>query len=211
MSEQLVTPKVQLLPVEHWTPEVRDVWAADSLRNHDGGLPSQMEGLPDTPNLTKVFAHHPELAVAFYPIARVVNEGRLPHRDRELAILRTALRSGSAYEWSHHYEIAQTVGLTEAEVLRTAEDPADADWAAHEAALLTAVDEICDRTVISDTTWRRLRQTYDTPQLLELPALVGTYRLLASVLNTSGAPLDEWRTERALPVVSVPLNGGVPA
>ncbi|MFJ9562839.1 carboxymuconolactone decarboxylase family protein [Streptomyces fuscichromogenes] len=209
MSQQTATRRIELLPIDRWDPEVRAVWAADSLKDKDGGLPPQLGGLPDTLNLTKVFAHHPELAVAFYPLSRLVNEGRLPHRDRELATLRTALRSASVYEWSHHYEMAQTMGLTEAEVRRTAEDPAGADWNEHEAALLTAVDEICDDAVIGDGAWARLRRTYDTPQVLELLALVGTYRLLASVLNTSGAPLDDWRPERALPAVSVATKAGV--
>ncbi|SHH31038.1 carboxymuconolactone decarboxylase family protein [Streptomyces sp. 3214.6] len=209
MSEQASPPRIELLPVAEWDPEVREVWAADTTKKQANGLPPQLKDIPDTLNLTRIFAHHPSLAVAFYPLSRMVNEGRLPHRDRELVTLRTALRSRSGYEWSHHYEMAQTVGVTEAEVLRTAEDPAGADWSPHEVALLTAVDEICDDSAISDATWRRLRRTYDEAQVLELLALAGTYRLLASVLNTSRAPLEDWRPERPLPAVSVPADRSV--
>lgn len=196
-------PRIAPLPVDRWAPEVRDVWTAESLRGSEGAVPDHLTRLPDTLELTRILARHPGLAVALYPLSTLLNGGLLTPRDRELITLRVALRSGCGYVWSHHYETAQAVGLTEAEVLRTAADPSTAGWSAHEAALVTAVDEICDTCVVGAGSWRELRRTYDDAQVLELLALVGMYRLLATVLNTSGVALDRWRPERPLPAVTV--------
>ncbi|MDQ0681430.1 4-carboxymuconolactone decarboxylase [Streptomyces achromogenes] len=203
MTPDDAPPGIEPLPVEEWSPEVRAVWTAASLKGSEDRLPAHLTDLPDTLNLTRVLARHPRLAVALYPLSTLVNAGLLSARDRELVTLRTALRTGSGYLWSHHYETAQAVGLTEAEVSRTADDPATAAWSPHEAALITAVDDVCDTSVIGSAARRRLRRTYDDAQVLELLALVGTYRLLAAVLNTSGAALDAWRPERPLPSVTL--------
>ncbi|MEU1193180.1 carboxymuconolactone decarboxylase family protein [Streptomyces sp. NPDC005859] len=203
MASDGVPPRIEPLPVDKWAPEVSAVWTADSLKNRRSRLPAHLTDLPDTLNLTRILAHHPDLAVAVYPLSTLLNAGLLPPRDRELVTLRTALRSASGYLWSHHYETAQAVGLTEAEVLRIAADPATVGWSPHEAALITAVDEICDAAVIGAVAWRQLRLTYDDAQMLEVLALVGVYRLLATVLSTSGAALDAWRPERPLPTATV--------
>ncbi|MGY1503379.1 carboxymuconolactone decarboxylase family protein [Streptomyces sp. QTS52] len=196
-------PRIEPLPVERWAPEVRAVWTADSLKDREGRLPAHLTHMPDTLNLTRILAHHPDLAVALYPLSILVNAGLLSPRDRELVTLRVALRSRSGYLWSHHYETAQAGGVTEAEVLRIADDPSTVGWSPHEAALITAVDEICDTSVIRPVTWKQLRHTYDDAQVLQLLALIGTYQLLATVLNTAGAALDEWRPERPLPTATV--------
>ncbi|WUG29397.1 carboxymuconolactone decarboxylase family protein [Streptomyces sp. NBC_00459] len=203
MATDEAQPRVEPLPVERWAPEVRAVWTADSLKSKEDQLPAHLAHMPDTLNLTRILAHHPELAVALYPLSTLVNAGLLSPRDRELVTLRAALRSRSGYLWSHHYETAQTVGVTEAEVLRTAEDPSAVAWSPHEAALITSVDEVCDASAIGTVTWKQLRRTYDDAQVLQLLALIGTYRFLATVLNTAGAALDEWRPERPLPTVTV--------
>ncbi|ELP70540.1 carboxymuconolactone decarboxylase family protein [Streptomyces turgidiscabies] len=206
MATDNAQPRIEPLTVEKWAPEVRAVWTADSLKGNEDKLPAHLTQLPDTLNLTRILAHHPELAVALYPLSTLVNAGLLSPRDRELVTLRVALRGGSGYLWSHHYETAQAVGVTEAEVLRTADDPSAADWSPHEAALITAADEICDASVIGPATWKELRRTYDEARILQLLALVGTYRFLATVLNTAGAALDEWRPERPLPSLTVPTE-----
>lgn len=122
----------------------------------------------------------------------------LAAREREMVILRTAYRCGSAYEWGQHARIGRSEGLTDDEIRRIAVGP-DADgWTEHEAALLRAVDELHDQSQLSDATWSQLARTFDEHQLIEAIMLSGSYRGLAGALNSIGvqpegplAPLGE--------------------
>jgi alkylhydroperoxidase family enzyme len=110
----------------------------------------------------------------------------LPARDREIAILRHAWDCGSDYQWGMHAEMALNSGLTSEEIERIAGGPPDGDWARHEVAVMQAVDELHVASCVSDDTWIALSAHYDESQLIELLALVGSYRLLAYILNTVG-------------------------
>ncbi|MER7849127.1 MBL fold metallo-hydrolase [Kitasatospora sp. NPDC096077] len=156
-----------------------------------GGDPEVLDGHP-VPNVLAVIGHHPELLIALAPLLVPLNQGLLPPRTRELAILRTAHRSGSPYEWQHHVRIAGGVGLTRAEIARVPEGPGHPDWDADDRALLRAVDELHDGHRLSSASWRALLERHSEAQLLELLALVGTYRTVAGILNTCRVPIDDW-------------------
>ena len=67
---------------------------------------------------------------------------RLPHRDRELLILRTASNCHADYEWAHHIVIGKQVGLTDEEIERVRNGPTHESWSSDDAILLTAADEL---------------------------------------------------------------------
>jgi hypothetical protein len=52
--------------------------------------------------------------------------------------------------------------------------------------LLVATDELHDRRVITDRTWRELAAELSERQLMELCFLVGHYEMLAMTLNSLG-------------------------
>jgi len=112
-------------------------------------------------------------------------------RDRELAILRVALRTGTPYEWGNHTLGALMGGVTEAEI-RAVADP-DATWPEADAALLHAVDDLCADDCVSDATWAALRATRDEGEIIEFLVLVGYYRLMAGILNSLGVALEDGR------------------
>ncbi len=137
-------------------------------------------------NLFATLVRHPGLYRRWAPFgAKLLAGAKLPARDREMVILRTAFRCHAAYEWGQHVAIGRAAGLTDDEMERIAVGP-DAGWAAEDAALLRAVDELIDNHCISDQTWATLAAIYSDEQLIELPMLSGHYALLAGALNSFG-------------------------
>lgn len=120
---------------------------------------------------------------------------RLAKRDREIAILRHAWDCGSDYQWALHAEMALAAGLTQEEIERLAGDldaegagaaGTGAGWAPNEVAIIRAVDDLHAACILSDESWAALSEHYDGHQIVELLVLVGSYRLLAYVINSVG-------------------------
>lgn len=137
-------------------------------------------------NVFATLVRHPGLFRHWLPFAGKLLVGKLPGRERELLILRTAWRCWSEYEWGQHTLIARQSGLDDAVIERVKEGPTAPGWDRFDAALLTAVDELHDDSRISDTTWAALAERYDERQLLEVTMLVGQYHMLAFALNSAG-------------------------
>lgn len=121
-----------------------------------------------------------------------LGEARIPFRERELAVLRTAWLVGAPYEWSEHIRIARKLGVSAEETERLTIGSAAPGWTPHERALLCAVEELVADRMISDPTWALLAQSYDEQQLIELPALVGQYLGVAMIQNSLRVPLTEF-------------------
>jgi 4-carboxymuconolactone decarboxylase len=137
-------------------------------------------------NIFETLVRHPGLYRRWMPFAGKLLGGKLPERDRELLILRTAWASRSAYEWGQHVRIAKAAGITDEEIERVVAAPAAPEWSSFDRTLLTAADELENDACISDRTWRALAERYDQKQLIEVPMLVGHYRMLAFALNSLG-------------------------
>ncbi|MFE4513483.1 MBL fold metallo-hydrolase [Kitasatospora sp. NPDC056783] len=146
-------------------------------------------------NVLATIGHHPDLLVALVPLLAQLNQGLLPFRERELTILRTAHRTGSVYEWEHHARLAVVAGMTEPEIARVPAGPDHPDWSEADRTLLRAVDELHDGHALAPATWQALSGRYPAPELLELLALVGTYGMVAGIVNSCRVPLDGWLSE----------------
>ncbi len=123
------------------------------------------------------------------PFGGKLLNGKLPARDRELLILRTGWNCGSEYEWAQHVVLGRAAGLSDEDILRIPSGPGDG-WSQFDSVLLQAADELHADSCITDGTWDALRAVYDTPQLIELPMLVGHYHMVAMTLNSLGVQLD---------------------
>src|SRR5581483_3870898 len=120
---------------------------------------------------------HPKLYRRWSPFGGfLLQRSSFAPRDRELVILRTAYRCGSAYEWGQHDD----------EIRRVAAGPAAPGLPNEDATLLRAVDELHDDHCLSDDTWSLVRGRFDDAELIELMMLTGHYTLLAGVLNSLG-------------------------
>ncbi len=137
------------------------------------------------------YAHHVRLGDAWMNFSDVLaKDPLLDPRYREILVLRVAWRTRSGYEWYQHVRIAQQCGLTVEHIEAAMEGPDATLWTPLERGLVAAVDDMVDRFVVSDATWKQLRPHFDDPQLTELLYVVGSYLCLALVCNSVGLAPD---------------------
>jgi 4-carboxymuconolactone decarboxylase len=137
-------------------------------------------------NIFATLVRHPGLYRRWMPFAGKLLVGKLPARDRELLILRSAWRCTSSYEWGQHVRLAKQAGISAEEIDQVAAGPDAPGWNPFDRTLLTAVDELHDDACLTDITWTTLASRYDERQMIELPMLVGQYHMLAFALNSLG-------------------------
>jgi alkylhydroperoxidase family enzyme len=141
----------------------------------------------DPPRVFGTLGRHPRL---FRPWLRfsttLLLRGDLPPAERELAILRTAWRCRSWYEWAQHGSLARRAGLDAEDVERVTKGPDAPGWCPRHRLVLVATDELHDQRVVTDATWWALASEFTERQLIELCLLVGHYEMLAMTLNSLG-------------------------
>ncbi len=121
----------------------------------------------------------------------ILYKSSLPARDREILILRIGWHCYAEYEWGQHVIIGKRCGISEEEIKKIIEGPDAEGWDLFDANLLRAVDELYLDSFISDSTWQKLSEKYNTHQLIDLVFTVGQYNLVSMVLNTLGVQLEE--------------------
>lgn len=175
-----------------WSDETRAI-LAPTVANVAGLEEGGGEAAPTAKplNILATIAHHPTLLRPFLEFsAALAVRGVLARRDSELLALRAAWNARSDFEWGHHVRYAQSAGLSELEISRVVEG-ADADgWSDGEVALLRAADELHADDCIGDATWRQLSRHFDEAQLVEIPFVVGQYRMLSGVARSLGVELE---------------------
>ena len=143
-------------------------------------------------NIFRVLMNHPQLARRWTVFAgHVLHKQTLPPRERELLILRIGWLNQAEYEWAQHVEIAKRAGITAEEIERVKGGPG-AGWGALEGALIQAVDDLYDNSVVSDQTWETLAASLSVQQLMDLVFTIGQYNLVSWALNSFGVPLDDF-------------------
>jgi 4-carboxymuconolactone decarboxylase len=166
--------RLQPLPAEQWDEATRQALSA-------------MRGA-DTNNALSTFAHHPALAKAFLRFnVHLLTSSTLPPRIRELAILRVAHRRDCAYEWSHHVSMAKDEGITDDQIAAVCRGEAADKF---DQAVLNGVDELDDKSQLSDETWAALGERLDDRQRMDFVFTVGCYTLLAMAFNSFGVELE---------------------
>ncbi|WP_428340647.1 carboxymuconolactone decarboxylase family protein [Mycobacterium sp.] len=152
-------------------------------------LPEERRNPADAGTLLSTLVRHPKLTRAYLKYSTYLLYGStLPPRIRELLILRVAHRRDCAYEWSHHVEMSKDVGLTDTDVEAARTGRADN---ALDSALLCAVDELDEKSKISDQTWAALGERLDEQQRMDLVFTIGNYIALAMALNTFGVEVED--------------------
>jgi 4-carboxymuconolactone decarboxylase len=176
-------PRIEPLPESEWEGDIADILRA---------LPPGADAPVGEYNVFRTLARHPDLFRSWVPFGGyLLVAGTLPARDRELVILRTAVRCRSSYEWGQHVRIALRLGIEREAIDRIPGGPDAGGWTEDEATLLRAVDELHDEATISEPTWTALAGFYDETQLIELTMLIGQYHMVAFALNSLGVELDD--------------------
>ena len=178
-----MTPRIEPLPESEWEGDIAKLLSA---------LPPSADAPIGEYNVFRTLARHPDLFRTWLPFGGyLLVGGTLPAVDRELMILRTAVRCRSSYEWGQHVRIAERLEMEREAIDRVLEGPEAEGWSDHEAALIRAVDELHDDARLSDATWDALSTRYDESQMIEVAMLIGQYHMVAFALNSIGVELDE--------------------
>ncbi|MDE2404759.1 MAG: carboxymuconolactone decarboxylase family protein [Sphingomonadales bacterium] len=176
--------RIPNLPREAWTAEVETLFPLM--------LPPGSTARGSDFNSILVLAQHPELADPYLRFNAALAKGCvLPARLKEIAILRVAWRRGSEYEWIHHAISASRIGMTSGELAALMQEGEATIFPAHERAIIAATDDVCLNGGIGDAAWPAIASSLDTQQVMELLFVVGCYMMLAAVLKTAGAPVEE--------------------
>lgn len=145
-------------------------------------------------NLMRSLAHHPRLFGNIMALGgTLIYKTSLDERLREIAILRTAARTRSEYEWGMHVALfREPCRLTETELTSLQSGtPEDRCWNDAERLAIQVVDELHDTSTLCDATWSRLAAAHDPQAIVELTVTVGNYHMLALFLNACRVPLEE--------------------
>lgn len=175
--------RVQPLPADQWDEAVEQALF--------GTLPPERRNPEGAGNLMGTLARHPKLARAFLRFGGyLLSSSTLPPRIREQAILRVAHRRGCTYEWIHHVKLGKEAGLSEAAIAAARTGETDD---AFDRAVFTAVDELDEKSNLSDETWTALGERLDERQRMDLVFTIGGYIALAMGINTFGVQLEDER------------------
>jgi alkylhydroperoxidase family enzyme len=156
----------------------------------EAGVPNYMAELA----IFQVLLNHPKLACALNDLLAIMLwRGTLDPRLRELMIMRIGWLTGSDYEWTQHWRVAQGLGVSADDLLGVR------DWQAHEAfgpserAVLSATDDVVRTGAVSAESWAACQRELGTePALLvELVTAIGAWRMVASILRSLQVPLDD--------------------
>lgn len=141
-------------------------------------------------NIFTTMVRHPRLYKRWVPYGTAMLHSRLPARDRELLILRTAHRCACSYEWVEHARFVVEVGIAAPELELLQAGPEATGWSQSDQDLIRAVDEFVDEQVLSDSTWLALSGRYTQSLMIELLMVIGHYLALGMTLNSLGVPLE---------------------
>lgn len=171
--------RVPPLPADQWDEAVEDALASMAPERRNPELAG---------NLLATMVRHPKLTRAFLRFNfHLLYGSTLPPRLREFAVLRVAHLTDCEYEWRHHVKMGRDEGLTDEtiEALQRGEAADELDRA-----VLRAVDELQDKSAISDETWSALSEHLEERQLMDLVFTIGCYGALAMAINTFGVEPD---------------------
>jgi alkylhydroperoxidase family enzyme len=172
------------LPAEQWDETVQQALA--------GMLPEERRNPRDASNVLATMVNHPALTKAFLRFnLHLLYSSTLPPRIRELAILRVAHRRNCTYEWTHHVDLAKREGISDEDIEAVRRPGAEGHFDDFERTVITGVDELDEKSELSDETWTTLGQRMDDRQLMDYVFTVGSYTMLAMALNTFGVQVEQ--------------------
>jgi alkylhydroperoxidase family enzyme len=170
------------------SPLPADQWDDAARHAVSGMLPEERRNPQDAGNVLATLVRHPKLTRAYLRFSSYLLYGStLPARIREQVILRVAHRRDCAYEWAHHVEIGKEAGLSDSDIEAVRSGKASDEF---DRALLRAVDELDEKTNMSDQTWAALGERLDERQRMDLIFTTGGYIALAMALNTFGVKVE---------------------
>lgn len=155
----------------------------------DAGIPEFMADL----SVFQVLLHNPNVAAALNGMLhRLLFDGSLDTRLRELIIMRLGWSTGSEYEWTQHWRVARQLGVEEDDLLAVRDWQASDRFGPVEHAVLAATDDVVTSGAIREETWLLCAEALPDPALLvELVVAIGNWSLFSSLLRSLEVPLED--------------------
>ncbi len=145
-------------------------------------------------NIFRVMLHRPKTAKALSDLLiSLLFGGELDDRLRELLIMRIGWATGSDYEWTQHWRIAQEqFGCSEQDLLEVRGDwRSSTHFGDDEKTLLAAVDSLIEQGTLSSEIASECLERLGRNATIELATAVGAWRLVSKVTNALEIPLEE--------------------
>jgi len=159
----------------------------------------------DHNHVLMTFAQHPLLTQPFLQFNRhLLTTSLVPVRLRQIAILRVAGMRRATYMWASHLRTSLRLGLTPEDFDAVKQGAFAAHWSEAECAVLSATDQLCERSDLDDEHWNTLATHLDRRQIMDLLFTVGTYVMLALAFNAM-------RIQREPELEALALQHGSPA
>ena len=152
------------------------------------GLP---EGFAEL-NVFRALLNRPAIAKAVCDLLLANFGSELDQRLRELVIMRLGWTTGSVYEWTQHWSIAQDrFGCSEQDLLEVRGWRTSDHFGPAERAILAATDETVETGTLSEPTFAACaEQLGGTGECLDLVSAIGTWRLISQLLRSLEIPLE---------------------
>ena len=148
-------------------------------------------GRNEVPDVFKILAINKDLFWRWLLFAsRLMPNGELTDRERELIILRVAWLCKSRYEWGQHVEIGQKIAKLSDKDIVNISLGAKSFSDRKEKLLILSCDELIEHKTLSESTWNELLRWYSHKLMIEITMLIGHYEMLAGILNSAGLKLE---------------------
>jgi alkylhydroperoxidase family enzyme len=138
----------------------------------------------EIPAFHRTMIKNSQVLLGLTGMGKAISTGKVPPRERELAVLRVCWLLGAPYAWGEHVVIGKRCGVSPEEIERVVQGSAAPGWSDHDAAILRGVEELLSNQTISDETWSVLAAGWNEAQLIELPLIVGHYVGTACLQNS---------------------------
>lgn len=175
----MTTARVPKLPLEEAKA------AAD-----EAAVPDYMAEL----SIFQVLLNHPTLARGVNDLlATMLWHGALNPRLRELVIMRIGWLTACDYEWTQHWRVASRLGVQPEDLVGVRDWRSYDPFGSTERAVLAATDDVVRDGAVSAASWAACEREFegDATVLVELVTVIGAWRMIASILQSLGVPLEE--------------------
>jgi 4-carboxymuconolactone decarboxylase len=145
-----------------------------------------------TRNVFRMLSHASSLTPGLMELTgAILYKAKLDPVLRELVILRVGHLCGSHYEVHQHRKISQAIGLKQEKIDGTARDADPALYDERELVVLQMAEQVVRKVKADDALFATATAALGYEQTMELVIIIGTYVMLAQVLENAEVELEE--------------------
>lgn len=143
-------------------------------------------------NIYKALGNCPQFVPDFFKLGnRILFQGKLDPKLRELAILRVGYLAEAPYEYTKHEAIALKSGVSQRQVDDLRQWSGSSAYDEAERAVLQYTDEVSRGYRASDEAFADVRQHLDDGQVVELTVTIGYYEMICRVLEALQVDVED--------------------